>query len=54
MTVRYDDGVDEDLEPSDEWSWAKPVDAAEEQLFVENFSVAAVWTYINSVSVFVI
>ena len=30
MTVRYDDGVEEDLERSDEWSWTKPVDAAEE------------------------
>ena len=30
MTVRYDDGVDDDLEASDEWSWPKPVDAAEE------------------------
>ena len=30
MIGRYDDGVDNDLEPSDEWSWTKPVDAAEE------------------------
>ena len=45
--------MDDDLEPSVEWSWTKPVDAAEE-LFAENFSVAAIWTYINSVSAFVI
>ena len=30
MTVIYDDGVDDDLEPRDEWSWTKPLDAAEE------------------------
>ena len=51
---RYDDGVDDDLEPSVEWSWTKPVDAAEESVFAENFSVATVWTYVNSVSAFVI
>ena len=30
MTGRYDDRVDDGLEPSAEWSWTKPVDAAEE------------------------